>query len=104
MIVQDYMNEIQRSAEHAAEAEFRRETRRILGELIDRVKIAEAQRGMTFLELSNFIGYMKSGQKIQAIKLVRDVYSMGLREAKDFVDAHYTHWHSTLDRLSDEVK
>ncbi|MFG0250960.1 MAG: ribosomal protein L7/L12 [Phycisphaeraceae bacterium JB051] len=32
-----------------------------------------------------------AGQTIQAIKLVREITGMGLKEAKEFVDQHYDH-------------
>ncbi len=34
-----------------------------------------------------------AGRKIEAIKLVREITGMGLKEAKEFVDQHAAHLH-----------
>ena len=37
-------------------------------------------------ESQDIIGCIRSGQKLQAIKIVRDFTNCGLKEGKDFVD------------------
>lgn len=35
-------------------------------------------------------GYFGKGNKIEAIKIIREVYGVGLKEAKDIVEGTYT--------------
>jgi large subunit ribosomal protein L7/L12 len=44
-------------------------------------------RGLTQDELAAVRALLADGQKIQAIKLVREITDLGLKEAKDYVEA-----------------
>ena len=44
-------------------------------------------RGLTQDELAAVRALVADGQKIQAIKLVREITDLGLKEAKDYVEA-----------------
>lgn len=68
---------------------------------MDELEKMEWQKKMQYLEEA-----VKSGEKIQAIKITRVCTNLGLRESKDIVDVffHYRDKTDTRDRLEDLYK
>lgn len=87
LIADELMRDIRRRADEMAAVTMERETSKLISELCQRVNALEARKEMSLAQLTEYQAYLKHGKWIQAIKLVRDVYGMGLKEAKDFVDA-----------------
>jgi ribosomal protein L7/L12 len=64
------------------------ELAQVAGELVPSNSSAVYVKGFDSNDLNNVKHYMREGKKIEAIKLLRDMFTarLGLREAKDIVE------------------
>jgi ribosomal protein L7/L12 len=71
---------------HVAKTLF--EAAQIVGEAVPSPTTATYARGFDSNDLNNVKHYMREGKKIEAIKLLRDLFTarLGLREAKDLIE------------------
>lgn len=64
------------------------EAAQIVGEAVPSSTTATYARGFDSNDINNVKHYMREGRKIEAIKLLRDMFTarLGLRESKDLVE------------------